>query len=391
MALTCRARLRAIRRIAGQQPSPDRRQAGSYRVGVRDSGLPADGGGGGVRAITATPALGRAVIRLQPDAAMLPPPSPWGPVMPVLANARPGVRLLRRPWVIAGLLAALGVASTLHLHLDERLLHALRQAVGAVASADRGVALADYRAELEARPVASVSGNLSGLAWDADRDQLWAVVNNPETLLALSPEGETLARYPLDGFTDVEAVAYLGDDRLLLVEERSQKLVVVPVPTAEAPLRAEAAVFSLALGLAGNAGLEGADYDAAGDRLFLVKEHSPRQLLEVAGLRRSLTTGATAITLTDRSAWLDDHDMARDLSSVHHDAASDHLLLLSDESRLMMELDAEGRLVSYRSLWGGFAGLADRVPQAEGLTLDDQGRLYLVSEPNLFYRFVRED
>ncbi len=217
------------------------------------------------------------------------------------------------------------------------------------------------------------------------------MVNNPETLLALSPEGETLARYPLDGFTDVEAVAYLGDDRLLLVEERSQKLVVVPVPTAEAPLRAEAAVFSLALGLAGNAGLEGADYDAAGDRLFLVKEHSPRQLLEVAGLRRSLTTGATAITLTDRSAWLDDHDMARDLSSVHHDAASGHLLLLSDESRLMMELDGEGRLVSYRSLWGGFAGLADRVPQAEGLTLDDQGRLYVVSEPNLFYRFVRED
>ncbi|WP_434456868.1 SdiA-regulated domain-containing protein [Stutzerimonas urumqiensis] len=311
--------------------------------------------------------------------------------MPVLANARPGVRLLRRPWVIAGLLAALGVASTLHLHLDERLLHALRQAVGAVASADRGVALADYRAELDAHPVASVSGNLSGLAWDADRDQLWAVVNNPETLLALSPEGETLARYPLDGFTDVEAVAYLGDDRLLLVEERSQKLVVVPVPTAEAPLRAEAAVFSLALGMAGNAGLEGADYDAAGDRLFVVKEHSPRQLLEVAGLRRSLTTGATAITLTDRSAWLDDHDMARDLSSVHHDAASGHLLLLSDESRLMMELDGEGRLVSYRSLWGGFAGLADRVPQAEGLTLDDQGRLYLVSEPNLFYRFVRED
>lgn len=245
--------------------------------------------------------------------------------MPVLANARPGVRLLRRPWVIAGLLAALGVASTLHLHLDERLLHALRQVVGAVASADRGVALADYRAELEARPVASVSGNLSGLAWDADRDQLWAVVNNPETLLALSPEGETLARYPLDGFTDVEAVAYLGDDRLLLVEERSQKLVVVPVPAAEAPLRAEAAVFSLALGMAGNAGLEGADYDAAGDRLFLVKEHSPRRLLEVAGLRRSLTTGATAIAITGRSAWLDDHDMARDLSSVHHDVASGHL------------------------------------------------------------------
>ena len=46
--------------------------------------------------------------------------------------------------------------------------------------------------------------------------------------------------------------------------------------------------------------------------------------------------------------------------------------------------------VSFRSLWSGFAGLERSVPQAEGMTFDAQGNLYLVSEPNLFYAFEHE-
>jgi uncharacterized protein YjiK len=33
--------------------------------------------------------------------------------------------------------------------------------------------------------------------------------------------------------------------------------------------------------------------------------------------------------------------------------------------------------------------LKKRVPQAEGIAMDDDGALYLVSEPNLFYVFKK--
>ena len=147
--------------------------------------------------------------------------------------------------------------------------------------------------------------------------------------------------------------------------------------------------MSLSMGTSDNAGFEGLGYDRAGDRLFVVKEHSPRKLYEIQGIKASFN-GQLNLNVIDREAWIEDKDMASDLASVHYDERTGHLVLLSDEAKMMLELDSEGELVSFRSLWSGFAGLDNSVPQAEGMTFDDRGDLYLVSEPNLFYAFERK-
>lgn len=225
---------------------------------------------------------------------------------------------------------------------------------------------------------------------------MWAVTNGPNELLALSREGDLLRRYSLDGFHDVEAVSYVGNGQLAIAEERRQSLVIVDVPLEDngelssnrSISREKYPALTLALGNQDNKSLEGLAYDLKRDRLFLTRERDPRQLLEVSGLRASLE-GGLSLHVRDMSDLVNSKIFATDLSSVVFDQRSGHLLLLSDESKLLIEMTDVGKVVSFRSLATGFAGLQKGIPQAEGVTTDTDGYLYIVSEPNLFYRFTR--
>ena len=282
-------------------------------------------------------------------------------------------------------------------HLDDRLYFWIKTNWHTDDWQERSVWLPGYRVELDAKTVPGVDNNLSGLTFDPDLNLLWAVTNGPNELLALSRDGDVERRYSLDGFHDVEAVSYAGNGQLVIAEERRQSLVVVDVPIAEdgklspdRPLsRDQYPALTLALGKEDNKGLEGLAYDLKGDRLFVTKERDPRQLLEVSGLRASLA-GGFSLHVRDLSSLVKDKVFATDLSSVVFDQQSGHLILLSDESKLLIEMTDEGKVVSFRSLARGFAGLLKGIPQAEGVTIDDEGYLYVVSEPNLFYRFTQE-
>ena len=61
------------------------------------------------------------------------------------------------------------------------------------------------------------------------------------------------------------------------------------------------------------------------------------------------------------------------------------VLILSDESALVAESSAHGELLSFLELDAGFNGLESRVPQAEGIGMDEEQNLYIVSEPNILY------
>lgn len=252
----------------------------------------------------------------------------------------------------------------------------------------RSLWLPDYRVAVEAQPIEGLADDVSALTYDPDRRSLFTVTNQKAELIELSLQGQVLRRIPLVGFGDAEAVEYVGPGSYVISDERAQRLFKVHVdPRTRWLDAADSEQLSLGLGLNGNKGFEGLAYDSAGRRLFVAKERDPLRILEITGFpggEQRLNLRVADDLRRDRRLFV------RDLSSLQFDEGTGHLLALSDESRLVLELDIDGRPISSLSLLRGMHGLKRAVPQAEGLAMDDTGELYLVSEPNLFYRFTKK-
>lgn len=110
--------------------------------------------------------------------------------------------------------------------------------------------------------------------------------------------------------------------------------------------------------------------------------------MEIRGLLKSQSDTSKDITI--RELWQDKFSFMsafRDLASLSYDEATGHLLLLSEESKLIKEYDSQGVALSAMLLWKGFHGLENTVPQAEGIAIGPDKKIYIISEPNLFYVF----
>jgi len=249
--------------------------------------------------------------------------------------------------------------------------------------------LGDYRVEIEAKPIGGIS-DVSALTFDPDRRSLFSVTNKPAKVIEISLQGDLLRTIDLEGFGDPEAIEYVAPGTYVIADEREQRLVKVRIDDATRVLdAADFQQLSLGIGRNGNKGFEGLAYDAKNQRLLVAKERDPVRIFEVLGFPHVDESKPLALQVnTDpkRDARL----FVRDLSSLDFDAATGHLLALSDESRLVIELNAEGKPISTLSLLPGQHGLQRSVPQAEGIATDDDGNLYLISEPNLFYVFRKQ-
>lgn len=226
--------------------------------------------------------------------------------------------------------------------------------------------------------------NASGVTFNPQKQRLYVVLNGPEMILELALDGSLLRRITLDGFEDTEGIVWLEGDRFAVIEERRRRLVLLTLPAQATQIAyADSEHYLIDGDEAGNKGLEGLAWNAEQNRFYLAKEKGPRKLYQVPLPQGSDRIADVSIPwdVQRRSLGLSD------ISDLYHSQITDHLLLLSDESKTVVEVDGTGREVSRLVLEEGVNGLDHDVLQPEGLTCDDRGNLYVCSEPNQLYVF----
>jgi uncharacterized protein YjiK len=250
--------------------------------------------------------------------------------------------------------------------------------------------LNEYEAVIQAKVVEGIDADLSSLTFNRARQTLLGVTNGVPQIVELNLQGELLRRIPLHGVEDPEAIEWVGGTRYVIAEERKRRLLLIDLPDDAHSLDVkQAKALVIPVGKKANKGLEGMAYDASSGVLYVANESKPIRIFEVRGF----VEPANASSRVEVRKWSDmaiERLAVSDLSGLHFDASSERLLALSHESHAVIELSPNKQPVSRLSLDSQISGLAEPAPQAEGLSMDDAGTIYVVSEPNLFYSFRRK-
>jgi uncharacterized protein YjiK len=294
-------------------------------------------------------------------------------------------------WIFIGILALCAPVLAVVWHF--RLVALAQYWIGASLRADawrqRSLQLSAYRVTLEAQPISGLTHNVSGLTYNSQTDTLFAVVNHPPQVVEITREGRLLRQIPVTGIDDLEGISHVDKNLFILIDERKQRIYwEVPIGTETQSIDvSHLPRLELGVLLNGNFGFEGITWNRHTRQLFVAKEKPPR-IFEIHKLARPGHGDAVDLNIRE---WSKPIAFMRDLSSLSLNDKNGHMLILSDESRLLAEYNKEGELLGLLSLWRGWHGLKRSIPQAEGVTVAPDGTIYIVSEPNLFYRFERPD
>jgi len=279
--------------------------------------------------------------------------------------------------------------------------------LAAPAEALTGVDLATYkrvgRHDLP-EPTRTVppAGNLlgqeaSGVTYDWDTDSLFIVGDGGTSVTQVSKTGALIDTMTLatgsspqgTTFYDTEGIAYIGDGKFVMTEERDRQLVRFTYAAGTTLTRDDVDTVKLGTSI-GNVGLEGLTNDPTSGGFVVVKEAEPTSIFQT-GIdwdAETATNGSPAATgstdLFDPAlAGLGDFSDVFALSNLSTLSGTEtsNLLVLSQESGKIVNVDRAGNVSSSLTLVND-SGNPLSIPEQthEGLTMDDDGNLYVVSE-----------
>ncbi|KRP63179.1 SdiA-regulated domain-containing protein [Pseudomonas trivialis] len=284
-------------------------------------------------------------------------------------------------WVFLAAAVLYGVAWA--MHWDDRGVLWVLERFESPAERQQSIWLPDYHAVIDAKLLPGMEGDeASDVSYNPQSKTLFSVMGKNPFLVELSLQGDVLRKMPLNGWNNPEALTVMENGLMAVVDERQHSLTIVKIDANTTALnKADFPSYDLGPSKDQNKAFEAVAWDSRNQQLVLGEERPP-------ALFTWKSDGSQTLVGAKQKLSSNELDV-RNLSALAVDPRTGHLLVLSADSHLLLELDEHGRQVSFMTLLGGFNGLKNTIPRAEGVTMDDEGTVYMVSEPNLFYRFEK--
>ncbi len=239
----------------------------------------------------------------------------------------------------------------------------------------------------------------SGVTYNKDTDTLFVIGDGSRSITQVTKTGQYIDSMTLatggspqgTSFYDTEGVTYVGGGKFVVVEERYRQASLVTYAPGTTLAIGDSGVQTVKLGTTTtNIGLEGVSFDPKTGGFIFAKEVTPQGIfqttIDFAGGTASngspSTVNSTNLFNPALVGVLDFADVFA-LSNIPSLAPAhlDSLLILSQESGKIVQVDRAGNIMSSLTLVsdpGNPLNIVDQ--QHEGLTMDLNGFLYVVSE-----------
>jgi uncharacterized protein YjiK len=261
------------------------------------------------------------------------------------------------------------------------------------------------------KAAATASGSLlaqevSAVTYDWDTDTLFVVGDGGTSVVQVDKTGKLIDSMTLAAgnspqgteFFDPEGLAYIGNGKFVMTEERDRQIVQFTYAPNTTLTRTTAGTSTVKLGTTvGNIGLEGITYDPSSNSYVIVKEISPEGIFQttIDFVNKTASNGSPT---TENSVNLFDPlklslgDLAdvyalSNVTALSGKADASHLLVLSQESGKILNVDRSGNVFSSLTISAlprnpnNPLDILDVAAQShEGVTVDKNGILYVISE-----------
>lgn len=231
----------------------------------------------------------------------------------------------------------------------------------------------------ELKVIKQIKKNLSGITYSPKTDTLFAITNSPRNIYELNKKGDILRTIVLKGFEDTEDITYIKDNKFAILDERTDSLYVEVIDKNTKTISTKDALkkFTYKIKNFKNFGYEGVSYNDLDDEFYIVNERNPKKVISVKGL---MTNSQIKVSYKDEIT--NNNFYLGDFSAIYFDNKNNELLILSEESSLLAEVNQKGEFKNFLDLKEN--EITSQVLHAEGITMDNDGNIYIVSEPNLF-------